>query len=328
MPIDIKTQFFGTEIEMTCITRKHAAEAVAELFGTVPEYAGTYYDTWQVRDPKGKIWKFTFDSSIEAYMKVRRTGRLLEAGEEYKTEMVSPKLEYGEMGKLQEVVRCLKKHGAQVNKSCGMHVHVDASNHTAKSIKNALTIMYSKEDILFKALKVQTSRERNYCQKVRPTVLEEIRHMPNSNISMEKLKQAWYEGNDGSQEHYDCTRYYALNVHAVFSKGTLEWRCFESTLNAGKVRANITLALAISAQAINQKCTHMKKTEISENPCFTFRTFLLRLGLIGPEYKNVRNHLLENLEGDRAWRYDKSSYECLRKGNKPGRYDSNLGKER
>ena len=49
------------------------------------------------------------------------------------------------------------------------------------------------------------------------------------------------------------TRYYALNLHSVFYHGTLEWRCFESTLHAGKVRANITLALAISAQAIAQK---------------------------------------------------------------------------
>lgn len=40
--------------------------------------------------------------------------------------------------------------------------------------------MYSKEDILFKALKVQTSREQEYCQKVRPIVLEKIRRMPNS----------------------------------------------------------------------------------------------------------------------------------------------------
>lgn len=85
--------------------------------------------------------------------------------------MVSPKLEYSEMEKLQEVVRCLRRNGGRVNSSCGMHVHVDASNHTAKSIKNALTIMYSKEDILFQALKVQTSREFHYCQKVRPAVL-------------------------------------------------------------------------------------------------------------------------------------------------------------
>lgn len=298
---------------MTGITRRQAARVVADMFGTVPEYAGSYYEVWQARDREGKIWKFTYDGSI--HTQVRRNGRYCQASSEYSTEMVSPKLEYSEMGKLQEVVRCLKRNGGRVNSSCGMHVHVDAANHTARSIKNALTIMYSKEDILFKALNVQTNRERQYCQKVRPTVLEEIRNMPNSNISMEKLKRAWYEGRDGSQRHYDRTRYYALNVHAVFSKGTLEWRCFESTLHAGKVRANITLALAISAQAINQKCTHMKKTEISENPCFTFRTFLLRLGLIGPEFKNVRNHLLSNLEGDRAWRYDKSSYECLRREN-------------
>ena len=107
---------------------------------------------------------------------------------------------------------------------------------------------------------------------------------------MDRVRNVWYGGRDGSHTHYDHTRYYALNLHAVFSKGTLEWRCFESTLHAGKVRANITLALAISAQAINQRSTQMKKTLISENPAFTFRTFLLRLGLIGDEYKNVRKY--------------------------------------
>ena len=27
----------------------------------------------------------------------------------------------------------------------------------------------------------------------------------------------------------------------------------------------------------------------------------------------MRKHLLANLEGDLAWRYDKSTYECLKK---------------
>lgn len=314
MPIGIKDQYFGTEIEMTGITRRKAAEAVAELFGTRAEYDGGYYETWSVRDREGKKWKFMYDASI--FTERRGQPPSMSQMDEYSTEMVSPKLEYAEMGKLQEVVRCLRHHRAKVNNSCGQHVHVDASNHTARSLKNALTIMYSKEDILFKALKVQTSREEGYCQKVRPMVLEKIRRMPSGTISMEQLKRTWYEGRDGSDRHYDSTRYYALNLHAVFSKGTLEWRCFESTLHAGKVRANITLALAISAQAINQRCAQMKKTEISENPCFTFRTFLLRLGLIGPEYKNVRDHLLSNLEGDRAWRYDRSNYECLNRNQR------------
>lgn len=312
MSIDLRDQCYGTEIEMTGITRQHAAEVVAAMFGT-EYYHRSSYDSWCVRDREGKEWKFSRDISINPQQ--RAGGRKVEADDDYRTEMVSPKLTYAEMGKLQEVVRCLRHNGAFVNRSCGQHVHVDAANHTPRSLKNAMTIMYSKEDILFKALKVQTSRESNYCQKVRPAVLEKIRKMPNSTISMEKFKQAWYEGNDGSDEHYNWTRYYALNLHAVFSKGTLEWRCFESTLHAGEVRANITLALAISAQAINQKCTQMRKTPITENPAFTFRTFLLRLGLIGPEYKNVREHLLKNLEGDRAWRYDKSQYTCLQQRN-------------
>ena len=226
----------------------------------------------------------------------------------YRVELNSPKLEYSEMGKLQEVVRALRHAGAVVNSSCGLHVHVDTSKHTPQSLKNALSIMYSKEDILFKALKVNEHRVEHWCRKVREPMLEKIRRLP-TNTTMDRLRQEWYEGGNGSHEHYNWTRYYALNLHSVFYRGTLEWRCFESTLHAGKVRAYITLALAISAQAINQKKTLMRKTEISENPAFTFRTFLLRLGLIGQEYKNVRKHLLENLPGDRAWRYDKSLYD-------------------
>lgn len=309
--IDLKDQYFGCEIEMTGLTRQQAAEAVASLFGTtaVHSRSSRTYDPWEVTDNEGKTWRFVYDSSIHGS---HRTGRQqIPIGDgDYKVEMNSPKLEYSEMGKLQEVVRTLRHAGAVVNGSCGMHVHVDASKHTPQSLKNALSIMYSKEDILFKALNVNESRVERWCQKVREPMLEKIRKLP-SNTTMDRLRREWYEGSDGSYEHYNWTRYYALNLHSVFYRGTLELRCFESTLHAGKVRANITLALAISAQAINQSRTVMRKTEISENPAFTFRTFLLRLGLIGPEYKNVREHLLSNLPGDRAWRYDKAQYPSL-----------------
>ena len=266
--IDLKDQYFGCEIEMTGLTRQQAAEAVASLFGTtaVHSRSSRTYDPWEVTDNEGKTWRFVYDSSIHGS---HRTGRQqIPIGDgDYKVEMNSPKLEYSEMGKLQEVVRTLRHAGAVVNGSCGMHVHVDASKHTPQSLKNALSIMYSKEDILFKALNVNESRVERWCQKVREPMLEKIRKLP-SNTTMDRLRREWYEGSDGSYEHYNWTRYYALNLHSVFYRGTLEWRCFESTLHAGKVRANITLALAISAQAINQSRTVMRKTEISENPAF------------------------------------------------------------
>ena len=300
---------------MTGITRQQAAEAVAALFGATARHSNSSrtYDPWEVTDNDGKVWRFVKDASIRP--ECRERGRLVSASDLYKVEMNSPKLEYSEMGKLQEVVRALRHAGAIVNSSCGMHVHVDASKHTAQSLKNALSIMYSKEDILFKALKVNESRVYRWCKKVDEDKLKKIRKLP-SGAGMRQMQELWYsDTSESPQYHYNETRYYALNLHSVFYRGTLEWRCFESTLHAGEVRANITLALAISAQAINQKKTVMRKTEISENPAFTFRTFLLRLGLIGPEFKNVRKNLLKNLPGDPAWRYDKSLYPSLQNRN-------------
>ena len=301
---------------MSGLTRQQAAEAVAALFGATARHSNSSrtYDPWEVTDNDGKVWRFVKDASIRP--ECRERGRLVSASDLYKVEMNSPKLEYSEMGKLQEVVRVLRHAGAIVNSSCGMHVHVDASKHTAQSLKNALSIMYSKEDILFKALKVNENRVYRWCKKVDEDKLKKIRKLP-SGAGMRQMQELWYsDTSESPQYHYNETRYYALNLHSVFYRGTLEWRCFESTLHAGEVRANITLALAISAQAINQKKTVMRKTEISENPAFTFRTFLLRLGLIGPEFKNVRKNLLKNLPGNPAWRYDKSLYPSLQNRNR------------
>ena len=168
-----------------------------------------------------------------------------------------------------------------------------------QSLKNVLSIMYSKEDILFAALKVNPARIDSYCQPVDEPILEEIRKLP-SGASMDQLKDRWYQGRDGSDYHYHSSRYRACNMHSVFYHGTIEWRLFNSTLHAGEAKANIILAMAISAQGINQKYTQFQKTPIGDNPAFTFRTFLLRLGLIGPEYKNVR---IENRENESARAY-------------------------
>ena len=131
-----------------------------------------------------------------------------------------------------------------------------------------------------------------------------------------QLENIWYEGfeEDGldRHDHYNRSRYYALNLHSTFYRGTVEWRCFNSTLHAGKVAAYVNLCLAISAQAIAQRSTVMRKTK-SENELFTFRVWLVRLGLNGEEFKHTRDHLLAHLEGDRAWRHDKDSYEVNRR---------------
>ena len=310
--IGIKDQCFGVEVEMTGITRRQAAEALAAYFGTEPQYLGTYYDTWGVTDPEGKVWKLMSDSSIRGERKIDFGYRSTSDGE-YQVEMVTPKLTYAELPKLQECVRRVRKAGAKANNSCGIHVHVDAANHNRQSLKNLIGIMYSKEDILFKALQVDPIRARDYCQKVREPMLRQARTLSSDETTdLTQLEQVWYEGNVENTDHYNWTRYYALNLHSVFYRGTVEWRCFNSTLHAGKVAAYVNLCLAISAQAIAQRSTVMRKTH-SENELFTFRVWLVRLGLNGEEFKHTRDHLLAHLEGDRAWRHDKDSYEVNKK---------------
>ena len=191
-----------------------------------------------------------------------------------------------------------------MNDSCGLHVHVDASNHNRQSLKNLISIMYSKEDLLFKALQVNESRAIEWCQKVREPMLKQARTLSAEETSdLTQLEDIWYEGfeNDGRtrHDHYNKSRYYALNLHSVFYRGTVEWRCFNSTLDPAKAAAYVNLCLAMSAQAIVQRSAVMQKTR-SDNELFTFRVWLVRLGLNGDEFKETRDILLANLDGDRS----------------------------
>lgn len=76
---------------------------------------------------------------------------------------------------------------------------------------------------------------------------------------------------------------------------------FNSTLHAGEVKSYIQLCLAISHQALVQQRAMRTKTQ-SDNEKYTFRTWLLRLGMIGDEFKTARQHLLKNLDGNIAWK--------------------------
>ncbi len=278
---------------MTGITRATAAKVCAGYFHTDASYVGGGYDTYTVCDSEDRRWKFMSDASIHP-----ETRRGSTSNTDYRVEMVSPICRYEDIPTIQEIVRKLRSAGAKVNDSCGIHVHVDASAHNEKTLRNIVNIMASKEDLLYKTLKVNVRRE-DYCQKTDTRFLEDMnRRKPKT---MEQLERIWYNGEGNRHRHYDESRYHGLNLHSVFYNGTVEFRCFNSTLHAGEVKAYIQLCLAISHQALVQKSASRIRTQ-STNEKYTFRTWLLRLGLIGDEFKTARHHLLKNLDGNIAWR--------------------------
>lgn len=169
----------------------------------------------------------------------------------------------------------------------------------APHLRNLVNIMAAKEDMIYKALKVARGREQSYCKKIDADFLERLnRQKP---TTREQFKRLWYNGEDGSRVHYHDSRYHCLKLHSVFQKGTVEFRAFNGELHAGKIKAYIQFCLAISAQALNQRSANPTKTQ-STNEKYTFRVWLLRLGMIGDEFKTARTHLLNHLEGCIAWK--------------------------
>ena len=211
----MRDQPFGVEIEMTGVTRQQAAEALAGVWNGQCQHTGGSYDAWTVIDPQGKEWKLMSDGSIRAERWIREKEYDRINDSKYCVEMVTPKLEYAEVPKLQVATRALRAIHAKVNDSCGLHVHVDASRHDTQSLKNLMSIMYSKEDLLFDALKVPEGRVQRWCRPVRENTLQQVRRMSPS-ASMNRLQQIWYDGRPNIHEHYHDTRYHALNLHSLF----------------------------------------------------------------------------------------------------------------
>ena len=106
----MKTLRFGIEIETIGQTRERVAQAIQQVVGGTVHYAGypACYDPWNVTDARGRTWKVMADSSLSAD-KTRQA------------EVVSPILTYEDIPELQEVVRAVRRAGARVDSTCGIH---------------------------------------------------------------------------------------------------------------------------------------------------------------------------------------------------------------
>ena len=302
---EMKKQTIGVEVEMNNITRQNAAKVAAEYFGTGRSEDTAYrngYRTWSAWDAQGREWKFSRDVSIEG----------LEAEQ---CELVTPILRYEDMELLQGLIRKLRKAGAKsdADRGCGVHIHIGANGHTPQTLRNLANIMASHEELLVDALGLTRNSNRygHYCKPVDPNFLRQLNQRKPK--TMAALADVWYNTQPswrGRNEHYNDTRYHMLNLHATFTKGTIEFRLFQfdapadgkqNGLHAGQLKSYIQLCLALSQMAKMVK-TASPKPQQNENPKYAVRTWLLRLGFIGDEFKTARDLLTRRLPGDAAFR--------------------------
>ena len=300
---EMKKQTIGVEVEMNSITRQKTAQVAAEFFGTGRyEYTAgrNGYETWSAWDEQGREWKMQKDVSI--------------AGpDSQKCELVTPILTYGDIETLQELIRRLRKAGAKSDytRGCGVHIHIGAKGHTPQTLRNLANIMASHESLLKDALALDEYRVGRYCRPVDERFLKTVNKKKPK--TMAKLADIWYTSQGegyGRGQHYNGSRYHMLNLHATFTKGTVEFRLFQfdapadgklNGLHAGQLKSYIQLCLALSQMAKEVRSASAKPQQ-NENPKYAMRTWLLRLGFIGEEFATARDILTRRLSGDAAFR--------------------------
>ena len=305
---EMKNQTIGVEVEMNSITRQKAAKVAADFFGTgrFENTAGRNgYSTWSAWDAQGREWKFQKDVSI--------------AGpDEQKCELVTPILTYGDIETLQELCRQLRHAGAKsdASRGCGVHIHIGAQGHTPQSLRNLANIMASHESLIAEALKLDRSRMSRYCRTVDSNFLAKVNSRKPK--TMAQLADIWYTSHGasyGRSHHYNDSRYHMLNLHATFTKGTVEFRLVQvdeptaerrGGIHAGQLKSYIQLCLALSQMAKDVR-TASPKPQQNENPKYAMRTWLLRLGFIGEEFATARDFLTRNLTGDTAFRHGRAA---------------------
>lgn len=292
---------FGVEIETVGCNRRVLAEAIARAVGGTSHHEGGGYDKWVATMPDGRKWTAMSDGSLSDHSGLSG-------------EVVTPICKVGDMDTVQAVIRAIRGAGARVNATCGIHVHVGAQPFDGPALARLAKLTYQQEPLIFEALGVQMSRRGRWARSVEETLIDRLSRSRPTNP--DAVLAAWYGGAEtvrrmrrdyaegaGRQHHYNETRYHGLNLHAVLDHGTIEFRYFEATLHAGEVRAYVQFCLALAAKALTGKSAVARKRIFSRTTAkYDFRVFLLRLGMIGDEFKTARTHLMKKLEGSASWK--------------------------
>lgn len=211
----VPTRRFGVEVEFVGVDPTVAARAITAA-GFACEYETYNHDT-------RNTWKIVRDGSIEYH-----NGNC--------GELVSPPLS-GEAGieQVRTVLRALVAAGATVNRSCGLHVHVDANDLGVNQIGSILRRYQAYQNEINRFMPASRRNSR----WAKPITAELVRQIESYNNPTTLRRNVGY-----------LDRYYAVNVAAYARHGTVEFRQHSASVNAGKVAHWIAFCLHFVASSI------------------------------------------------------------------------------
>jgi hypothetical protein len=230
---------FGVEIELIAPVGMSRADMAARLTEAgVPAFdGGNYHSHSRVSDK----WKFEGDGSLP-----RDTGM----------ELVSPPLEQSELSTIERVCETLEQSGCSVNKQCGLHVHVSASDLQVNALKR-LAALYMEHEKVIDAMLPASRRASNstYCRTLtaadmtalsRATSAQDIAQAISPDVSTIGY------GRLRGQTRRTATKNMKLNFQPFWRLGTVEFRHHSGTIDASKIVKWIQLCIRMVELAVKE----------------------------------------------------------------------------
>ena len=151
--------------------------------------------------------------------------------------------------------------------------------HDAKTLRNLINMVYAKQPLILKALAANdVLLTEAFVQTINETDMETTSDFQAALAQLEA--------------------YSLQGIQFDFEEKTFT---FKLDLEPDKLEAAISLLALINKNALSQHYASFKAKPTS-NEKYTFRTWLLRLGMIGDEYKKTRKALLSDLSGNAAFK--------------------------
>jgi len=159
-------------------------------------------------------------------------------------------------------------------------VEISLEGYDGKSLTNLLRMIYSKQPLIKKALGLDIDLVTE--ESIAAFEQEQI-------VTLDDYKKAL--------EGANCR-----GIGFDFEKETITFKLGTGGNNPEKVHAATQLLGLINIYARQQKRNVAARVKPTDNEKYTFRTWLLRLGMIGDEYKASRKLLMRNLSGNASFR--------------------------
>ena len=170
-------------------------------------------------------------------------------------------------------------------------VAVPMEDHTGITLRNLVNMVYSKQALIKKSFGIAANIvEDDFSICINEAKME----------TLEDFKTAIEDNGAGS-----CP-----GIAFDFNNNTITFKFLEGELSAEKVKAYTQLVALLNQNAKTLKHASAKSKD-TDNDKFTFRVWLVKLGMVGDEYKSARKVLLEKLEGNSAFRSGSKSEKAV-----------------